>query len=45
MSKVQLSDDKDKVVWKLNKNGLFTVKSFHTYLVKGDGDNINFLAQ
>lgn len=43
MSNVQLSDDMDKMVWKLNKNGLFTIKSYYMHLVKRDVDNINFL--
>lgn len=45
MCKVQLSDDKDKVVWKLNKNGLFAVRLYYAHLVKRDKDSINFPAQ
>lgn len=38
MSNVQLSENKDKMVWKLKKHGMFTVKSFYTHLMKRGGD-------
>lgn len=45
MFKVHLSNDKDRVKRKLNKNGVFTVKFFYAYyLVKVGGDNVNFPA-
>lgn len=44
MSNVHLSDNKDIVLCKLKKDGMFTVKSFYVHLVKRD-DGVRFPAQ
>lgn len=45
LSNVQLSDSKDRVVWKLKKNVEFTIKSFYNYLVKRVREVVRFPAK
>lgn len=44
LTDAHLDDYKDKAVWKLKKDGIFTVKSFYHYLANNEGDSVRFPA-
>lgn len=34
---IRLNGNSDQLVWRLRKKGDFTVKSYHKYLIRGEG--------
>lgn len=42
LSKVNVTNDVDKLIWKLKKNGAFSVKSYYEFLMGREVDRIAF---